>query len=58
MKYVHRKQGFDQARLSILKKLKEDMKGLNKMKDIKKDDLRKAEDYMKRVSLEDARLEF
>ena len=49
---------FDQARLSNLKKLKKDMEGLSKMKDIKKDDLRKTEDYMKRVSLEDARLEF
>ena len=52
LKYVHRKLGFNQARLSNLKKLKEDMEGLSKMKDSK------AEDYMKRVSLEGACIEF
>ena len=39
LKYVHRKQVFDLARLSNLKKLKEDMEGMSKMKDVKKEDL-------------------
>ena len=56
--YVHRTQVLDHARLSNLKKLKEDMEGLSKMEQIKKEDLRKPQDYMKMVSLEDARLEF
>ena len=41
---VHRKQVLDHARLSNLKKLKEDMEGLINMKDIRMEDLRKAEE--------------
>ena len=55
---VQRKQVIDHARLSNLKKLKNDMEGLSKMEEMKKEDLRKAQKYMSMVSLEDARLEF
>ena len=56
--YVQRKQVLDHARLSNLKKLKEDMEGMSKMEEMMKEDLRKAQNYMGMVSLEDARLEF
>ena len=56
--FVHREQVLDHARLSNLKKLKEDMEGLSKMDQLKKEDIRKAQKYKEMVSLEDARLEF
>ena len=56
--YVHRKKVLEHARLSSLKKLKEDMEGLSKINEIKKEDLRKVQKYMNKVSLEEARLEF
>ena len=48
----------DHICVSNLKRLQDDMKGLSKMEEIMKQDLRKPQDYMNLVSLEDARLEF
>ena len=45
-------------KLSSLKQLKLDMEGLSKLEIMKTKDLRKPQDYMKKISLEDLRLEF
>ena len=58
IEYVYRDDVVDHIRVSKLKKLQEDMQGLSKMQEIMKQDLRKPQDYMNLVSLEDARLEF
>ena len=47
-----------QIKLSSLKKVKEDMQGLVKLDKVKNEDMRKPQEYMKTLCLEDARLEF
>ena len=56
--YISREQVLDHIQVSNLKKLKSDMEGLSKLEDIKNQDLRKPQNYMNLISLEDARLEF
>ena len=56
--YLSREQVSKNIKLSSLKKLKEDMRGLIKLDKIKNEDLRCPQEYMRTESLEDARLEF
>ena len=56
--FVRREEALRNIKLSSLKKLKLDMDGLSKLEVMKTKDLRKPQDYMKSISLEDSRLEF
>ena len=54
--FIRREEVVKNVRLSSLKKLKLDMEGLSKLENMKREDLRKPQDYMHLISLEDARL--
>jgi hypothetical protein len=56
--FVRRCDALKNIKLSSLKQLKLDMEGLSKLEIMKTKDLRKPQDYMKKISLEDSRLEF
>ena len=56
--FVRREEVVKNIKLSSLKKLKLDMEGLTKLDTMRKEDLRKPQDYMQLISLDNARLEF
>jgi hypothetical protein len=56
--YVPKEEVKEAMQLSNARELKEQMTGLSKLEDMMKEDLRYGQDYVKTMSLEDARLEF
>ena len=56
--FVRREEVVKNIKLSSLKKLKLDMEGLTKLDNMRKEDLRKPQDYMQLIALDNARLEF